>query len=600
MERTQQVLEIKGACEPELMAKEIASRWHVWKTDRAQWEKEKRELRDYIFATDTTKTTNKTLPWKNSTTTPKITQIRDNLHANYMSALFPNRDWFEWIPGNQDATKIEKAKAIKSYMQNKLDRSGFYKTISQLLYDYIDYGNAFAEATYINQNHDNPVTGAFAVYHGPMINRVSPMDLVFDITATNFRNTPKITRALVSMGTLVKEGQANAAYTWAPKALEMATKFRLDMANFQVEDINKHSGIQVDGFGSFNNYLNSGIIEFLEFEGDIYDPMTKTMLIGHRVIVMDRKHVVHCEPFQSWLGTSSKEHVAWRLRPDNLLGMGPLDNLVGMQYRIDHLENLKADVFDQIAHPVIYKQGYVEDFTWGPGEQINGDAESQVNILRPDTTALNADFQIQSLMAIMEEMAGAPKQAMGIRTPGEKTAFEVGELSNAAGRIFQVKVAWFEEQIVEPLLNQMLELSRRNLEVTDVISVIDDDFGVVEFKSITQEDIQTQGTLTPVGAKHFARQNQLAQNLMGFINSAAYADEMVKAHVSSIKLAKTIESLLDIEEFGLVIPNVRIAEQLELQQQQTSAQEIQVDELAAANEAATAEQEQLDAAGTQA
>jgi hypothetical protein len=203
-------------------------------------------------------------------------------------------------------------------------------------------------------------------------------------------------------------------------------------------------------------------------------------------------------------------------------------------------------------------------------------------------------------MAIMEEMAGAPKQAMGIRTPGEKTAFEVGELSNAAGRIFQVKVAWFEEQIVEPLLNQMLELSRRNLEVTDVISVIDDDFGVVEFKSITQEDIQTQGTLTPVGAKHFARQNQLAQNLMGFINSAAYADEMVKAHVSSIKLAKTIESLLDIEEFGLVIPNVRIAEQLELQQQQTSAQEIQVDELAAANEAATAEQEQLDAAGTQA
>ena len=43
----------------------------------------------------------------------------------------------------------------------------------------------------------------------------------------------------------------------------------------------------------------------------------------------------------------------WRPRPDNLYAMGPLDNLVGMQYRIDHLENLKSDVFDQIAYPIL-------------------------------------------------------------------------------------------------------------------------------------------------------------------------------------------------------------------------------------------------------
>jgi hypothetical protein len=41
--------------------------------------------------------------------------------------------------------------------------------------------------------------------------------------------------------------------------------------------------------------------------------------------------------------------------------MGPLDNLVGMQYRIDHLENLKADVFDLIAFPPLKIKGYVED-----------------------------------------------------------------------------------------------------------------------------------------------------------------------------------------------------------------------------------------------
>jgi len=46
-------------------------------------------------------------------------------------------------------------------------------------------------------------------------------------------------------------------------------------------------------------------------------------------------------------------------------------------------------------------------------------------------------------MQIMEEMAGAPKEAMGIRTPGEKTRYEVQSLENRSGRIFNHKVLNF-------------------------------------------------------------------------------------------------------------------------------------------------------------
>lgn len=585
MVQTQQVAEIRNLTEPSGLAKEIATRWQTWKSARGSWEKDKLELRNYIFATDTTKTTNKSLPWKNSTTQPKLTQIRDNLHANYISALFPHADWFLWEPATDDAALATKSKAITSYMKSKLKRSGFYRTISQLVYDYIDNGNAFADCTYATQSHQAQEGVTFNVYQGPQIHRVSPMDLMFDLTAPSFKTAPKITRTITSLGTLKKEAQANASYNWVTTAFEKATALRTAMAQYTGEDVNKHSGILIDGFGSFTSYINSGMVELLEFEGDIYDPNTQTLLVGYRIIIVDRKDVVHQIPFESWLGTSSKEHVAWRLRPDNLMGMGPLDNLVGMQYRIDHLENLKADVFDQIAHPVIYKRGYVEDFSWGPGEQVNGDFESEVRMLVPDTTALNADFQIQNLMNTMEEMAGAPKQAMGIRTPGEKTAFEVQSLDNAAGRIFQAKVAWFEQELIEPLLNQMLEQARRHIDMSDIVETIDDDFGVAEFITVTKEDLQSKGRIVPTGSRHFARQNQLAQNLMGLLNSAAYQDEMVRAHISSIGLAKAMEELLDFEKFGLVIPNIRVTEQMELQQQTTSAQQIQVDELAAANEA---------------
>jgi hypothetical protein len=129
----------------------------------------------------------------------------------------------------------------------------------------------------------------------------------------------------------------------------------------------------------------------------------------------------------------------------------------------------------------------------------------------------------------------------------------------------------------------MLEQARRNLDITDLVQVVDEDFGVSEFMSITKEDLQSKGRVVPIGSRRFARQNQLAQNLMGLVNSAAYQDPMVQAHISSIGLARVMEELLDFEKFGLVIPNIRVSEQMELQQQQTSSQQMQVSELAAAN-----------------
>tara|TARA_R110002167_G_scaffold363130_2_gene582926 strand:- start:128 stop:976 length:849 start_codon:yes stop_codon:yes gene_type:complete len=266
------------------------------------------------------------------------------------------------------------------------------------------------------------------------------------------------------------------------------------------------------------------------------------------------------------------------------MAMGPLDNLVGMQYRIDHLENLKADVFDLIAHPVVKVKGFVEDFNYGPGEKIYVGEDGDVEFMRPDTTALNADMQIQLLENKMEEMAGAPRQAMGIRTPGEKTAFEVQTLDNAASRVFQNKVTYFERNFLEPLLNDMLELARRNMDISDIVRVVDDEYGVALFETITPEDLAARGKIRPMGARHFAAKANQFQNVLNLLNSAVGQDPAVNVHISGVQVAKVVEELLDIEKFQLVQPNIRIAEQLEtqqllnagqsqLQQEQASSQE---------------------------
>jgi hypothetical protein len=206
-----------------------------------------------------------------------------------------------------------------------------------------------------------------------------------------------------------------------------------------------------------------------------------------------------------------------------------------------------------------------------------------VDILRPDATALNAEFQMDKLMMNMEELAGAPRQAMGIRTPGEKTAFEVQALENAAGRIFQQKIQHFEENFIEPLLNQMLEAARRNIQGVEIVKATDQDFGLTEFLKVGPDQLNAKGKLRPVGARHFSRQAQVMQNLLGLVTSGLMQDPAVSVHMSGKKIAELAEEMLGLGKYDIVQENIRIAEQMETQSAATMAQQIDPEMLAVAD-----------------
>jgi hypothetical protein len=562
-------VEYKQFANPQALANNISQNYVIWKNARVKWEEEKKEIREYVFARDTTTTSNQSLPWKNKTTVPKLCQIRDNLHANYMAAMFSREDWFDWMPGDQQAATKKKADAIKTYMKAKLRASDFRAEVSKLVYDYIDFGNAFAEVRHERSYHKLPDGTQIKVYVGPRLTRLSPFDIVFDVSATSFDEAAKITRRVYSMGDLFKMAQAGEA--WAQAAYDSANKIRKSYYDAGCPDLKKYDQYPTDGMGNLNNYFKSSLVEILEFEGDAYDPETGVLYPGHKVLVVDRREIAWKAPFESWLGKSNKKHTGWRPRPESLLAMGPLDNLVGMQYRVDHLENLKADVFDQIAHPVVYQKGTIEEWEWGPGARIYGDENSAITVLSPNPVALSANFEIQNLLALMEEMAGAPKQAMGFRTPGEKTAYEVQTLENAAGRIFQNKIFHFESTFVEPLLNDMLEAARRNMDGAEQIAVQDTDIGVLEFQQISAEDIKANGKLVPMGSRHWTETAAQVQNLNAFLSSPAYADQAVAANISPLAIAVQLGELLKFAP-GTVREGVRITETARLTQLAQAAQ----------------------------
>lgn len=548
--------------------------WDDFNNQRRGKIDEWKELRNYIFATDTSTTSNQMLPWKNSTTIPKLCQIRDNLHSNYISALFPNDSWMRWEASDSDSATKQKADTITAYLSNKARMGHFQTEMSKLLYDYIDYGNAFATVTYEANSHE--INGdLIPEYIGPRVYRVSPLDIVFNPLASSFQESFKIVRSIRTLGDLAKLAKSSPDQQYWMKVLEDRQHYRGIMGGYSVEDFDKYEGFQVDGFGNMYEYYMSDYVEVLEFYGDYFDVNTMELKENVHMVVVDRRCVLKEEPIPNWFGTSPFFHVGWRFRTDNLWAMGPLDNLVGMQYRIDHLENLKADAMDLAVHPMLVVQGDVEDFDYEPGGRIYLDdvGQSAVTELGKNLNGVvSANNEIAQLEQRMEMYAGAPREAMGIRSPGEKTAFEVQQLQNAGGRIFQEKITNFEVELVEPVLNSMLETSRRNMDGLDVIRVFNDEIGVDLFQQITKDDITASGRIRPVGARHFAKQAQDLQNLMGVFGNPQVV-QLIAPHTSAINLTSFIEDVTGLQAYNIFQPNIAVSEQAETSRQANQAQE---------------------------
>ena len=564
------VAELRSLTQPDEPAAWISNLWTKYNNQRVAKVEQWAEVDKYLFATDTTTTSNSKLPWTHKTTTPKLTQLRDNLHSNYLSSLFPNDKWLTWQAFSKDSAKRDKASTILAYMENKTREGGFRETASRMLYDYIDKGNAFSMPSFETryaQREDEKV----ADFIGPKAVRIDPMDIVFNPLASSFDTSFKIVRSITTLGALKKSLQTHPGEGDWEEVLERRKALHNASVAYSHDDWVKASQYQVDGFGSLQEYYGSDTVEVLEFYGDYHDAHTGELSVGRMITIMDRSVVVRDTEIPTYSGSPAIRHVGWRLRPNNLWAMGPLDNLVGMQYMIDHYTNMVSNALDLKVMPPKKIIGDVEAFDWAPNEFIHIDEGGDVQEMAQQFGDVYAVLQyIESLEEKMELYAGAPREAMGIRTPGEKTAFEVQALENAAGRIFQEKITQFEV-FMEQLLNDMLEEAHRNFPISDIIRIIDNDLGVQQFQNVTKEDITAMGVLRPVGARHFAQRAQELQNLVGVFNSPLA--QHLAPHTSGIALSQFINDVIDLRGYEIFAPNVAIGEQQETQSLASQAEE---------------------------
>ena len=570
---------ILAALTPEKLADEISILWDTYKSARSSWEAEVLEIRNYKYATSTNTTENNENNFANSTTVPKLSQIAMNLQANYTAHLFSNPKWAQFEAFDKAGADKEARKVIEAYVRTKVKRKDYEDVFNKLLIDWIDTGMCFAQQRYITETYQDFNGHVKMLYQGCVLERVSPEDIVFDVTATSFAKASKIIRKMYSLGDIRGEIDENPDTPFTHEILEEMRLTRMNIRNAgglgSTRGINwKSETLSKAGLGSLMTYMKGDMVEVLEFYGDFYSTETGEYLKNHKIIVVDKRKVIFSEPIRSRNGSQHIYMSGWEDRADTLIPISPLARLVGMQYKLDKLENQRADAFDEIIHPIVVEKGDVEFHgeRGAPGGRYVTDEKGDVRILRPDTTVLNADFQMQNSMAIMEEMAGSPRNNSGHRTPGEKTKFEVQFLEQGGNRIFRNKTNKFEKEMIEMVLNDMVEIAMDSMGETDLVSTEGTgDFKVEEFLAVSKEDLNISGKLRARGSRLFAEKAIALQNLIGVMNTPAF--QLINPHTSRLQLANAIEELADLESFNIFLPNIGVQEDAATQQMMNQTQQ---------------------------
>ena len=259
--------------------------------------------------------------------------------------------------------------------------------------------------------------------------------------------------------------------------------------------------------------------------------------------------------------------------------MGPLENIVGLNYQINHRENGKSDALDRLLVPDMVYQGDVEEiYNEEKGNMIYLAPEGGgVSDIRPDTTFLSYDLHIDRLESQSRRSARLPGDLTGFRSAGEETAFEVGSLTEGAMRGHIHKAQDMEVNLLEPLLKAEVELARDNLigtvQVTSTTST-----GTLDFINVTPEDLNIKGLLRPVGAKRFARKNQIISTLSQLSSTPIF--QLASSHVSSKGAAKLLQELTEMEATELFKENAQVFESVEQQSLINSAERMVADEAA--------------------
>lgn len=523
-----------------------------------------KEVDAYRFATDT-RSLEGMNHFDHSVHIPSTHMVDEKLGSILNATAFPHEDWLGWEALDRDALSVAKRDKVLAYLRKIHAQTKFTRTGKRAIDDLKAYGNCFAQTVFVNESREEDgkvVSG----YVGPRTYRISPFDIAFDPTAPSWDDTYKIVHERKSIADFVEFAESNTELVNQDAIQMLLDTRRGGWDSISSNEYYKDSQFVDHGYESALSYLRSGFVDLLWFYGTIYDEDTGKVHRNRCIVVADLNHII----MDTHKPDPRIRKGSWKERPDNLWAQSPLEPVVGLNYMINHRENAKDDAIDRMIHPdklyigeveIIHDEVTGRDEIWAP---LNGDARD----IAPDASTLSFNTEIDRIEQTIMEVVGLPSDILGFRSPGEKTAFEVQNITEGAFRGFIDHVAQWEQDFLEKVVADQVAVALDNFQDVQEV-LLTNEKGYQIPVQVTKEDLSANATIVPKGARRFSRMLQQIAS----IQNLAQIQQLVGMHLDTYNLAKAIEQLGGLTDFKVVKKFAALAEQGEAQQKQAMVQQ---------------------------
>jgi hypothetical protein len=483
---------------------------------------------------------------------PVLFEAVESIHANLLNALFPGNEKFFSVEVQKEAD-FAKAQCLEEYISRKLDETRFIDKFSLFLKQAIITGNSVASIRWKKETRTKMVYEPVEVmgvvidtqkklkqvltFEGPDFEVLDMKQIYIDPNAVDFEHA----MIMHSFQRTLQELEATGSYanlTQVREELLKNTKKSNVVYGLKIARQEQEEKI-------LKNSLSPQKINLLELWGDF--EINGSVYSNYVCTLTETGHLLRFEANPYEAGLKPFVFTTFIPVPNQMYGIGAIQQALGLQHAINTLTNQKLDVINiSINSPFTY---LVHDDVFDPNTIVSKpgalipvkshDTLRPLQYLNDYTVAFQ---EIADLKAEIQEATGAFKYFTGAgRDSGlfNRTATEVSALVQGGSQKYSSLLAHLEHKALEPYLTLVFEMAKQFITETQWLN-LQKSSGELCTEALSPMTLRTMACQFKVGASQtLGVKNQELEAAVAFLKLVQQNPELAGS-VNQLAILKRI------------------------------------------------------------
>jgi hypothetical protein len=478
--------------------------------------------------------------WRHRLNTGKSFQVIETVHAYLMSALFPNKQWFDVEPKNPGYAAD--ARIIRKYVANKFVEGKFYtqfeKYLRQLLvcgvsvmalpwrYETIPYNVNITQkltSSYDTIEPSTKVVVTKVVRNHPEFECLDIFDCYVDPMAKLPNEADFIRRIRKTRSDVIH--CVRQGYYENIKDLTVVNLPPIPgNDNYKRERLTEFQGVQTE-----KSYSMSDVVEVIEFWGDVH--IDGVSLIDVCVTCIGGT-VVRMEPNRFWSGKPFVVGSVTEL-PETPYSIGILQPNLGLMHQLNIITNQRLDCLEIHANNMFTLKDnstlQPEDISVEPGKVYSVEEHGDLQPINMGNAPFTVGYQEA---AILEQNidsntgTGNLISANSARTGERVTASEIQAVKDAGGNRLSNVMRHIEDTSLFEILSRVFRGTQQFVKQSEVVRMSGVKKGAATYHEVTPESINNEYRLFPIGADFVTERTKYVRQRMELISFVSQVPEM--------------------------------------------------------------------------